>query len=391
MRDPSVSFSVTGATSASDTSGIVSSRSRPSTTAATASCPSSPACASATRRMSPIGVAGGASKMRPSGRRAWTVSRGAVRRIEDITRIVADYTRRRGRAASRPAGLPPELLVARRHARRAVQPGVRRTADAPRPAGCRRPATLQSAPLHVGSLTGHGSSRMYPSIRFYGLMPTAHPAILDDLSALADITRDRLLLLLEAQELTVTELCSVLQLPQSTVSRHLKALADSGWVTSRAEGTSRLYSMAPDNRQGPARRLWLLVREQVTESRVAGQDHRRLQTVLAARRSRSQEFFSSAVGQWDRLREELFGAHFHLQARLRPAGPGVGGRRPGLRHRRDDRGAGAVCRARDRGRQLGGHAGGRQAPARRPATPWSSGAAISSSCRSPMPSSTRRC
>jgi ubiquinone/menaquinone biosynthesis C-methylase UbiE/DNA-binding transcriptional ArsR family regulator len=145
-------------------------------------------------------------------------------------------------------------------------------------------------------------------------MPTAHPAILDDLSALADITRDRLLLLLEGQELTVTELCSVLQLPQSTVSRHLKALADSGWVTSRAEGTSRLYAMAPANRQGPARRLWLLVREQVTESRVAGQDHRRLQTVLAARRSRSQEFFSSAVGQWDRLREDLFGAHFHLQA-----------------------------------------------------------------------------
>lgn len=154
---------------------------------------------------------------------------------------------------------------------------------------------------------------MYPYIRFNGLMPT-HPAILDDLTALADITRDRLLLLLEAQELTVTELCSVLQLPQSTVSRHLKALADSGWVTSRAEGTSRLYSMAPDNRQGTARKLWLLVREQVTESRVAGQDHRRLQTVLAARRSRSQEFFSSAVGQWDRLREELFGAHFHLQA-----------------------------------------------------------------------------
>jgi ubiquinone/menaquinone biosynthesis C-methylase UbiE/DNA-binding transcriptional ArsR family regulator len=145
-------------------------------------------------------------------------------------------------------------------------------------------------------------------------MPTAHPAILDDLSALADITRDRVLLLLEAQELTVSELCSVLQLPQSTVSRHLKALSDSGWVTSRAEGTSRLYSMAPENRQGTARRLWLLVREQVAEGRAAGQDHRWLQTVLAARRSRSQEFFSSAVGQWDRLREEMFGAHFHLHA-----------------------------------------------------------------------------
>ncbi len=140
------------------------------------------------------------------------------------------------------------------------------------------------------------------------------PAILDDLSALADITRDRVLLLLEGQELTVGELCSVLQLPQSTVSRHLKALADSHWVTSRADGTSRLYSMAPESRQGPSRRLWLLVREQVAESRTAAQDHRRLQSVLAARRTKSQEFFSSAVGKWDRMREELFGAHFHLQA-----------------------------------------------------------------------------
>ena len=80
---------------------------------------------------------------------------------------------------------------------------------------------------------------MYPCIRIYGYMPAA-PAILDDLTALADLTRDRLLLLVESHELTVSELCSVLQLPQSTVSRHLKALSDSGWLTSRAEGTSRL-------------------------------------------------------------------------------------------------------------------------------------------------------
>ena len=142
------------------------------------------------------------------------------------------------------------------------------------------------------------------------------PAILDDLSALADLTRDRLLLLVESHELTVSELCSVLQLPQSTVSRHLKALVDSGWLSSRAEGTSRWYSMAHDTRQGSARRLWLLVREQVAESRAAEQDHRRLQGVLAARRSQSQEFFSSAAGQWDRMREELFGRDMHVRAAL---------------------------------------------------------------------------
>jgi len=140
--------------------------------------------------------------------------------------------------------------------------------------------------------------------------------ILDHLSALADVTRHRLLLLLETHELTVTELCAVLQLPQSTVSRHLKALGDAGWVTSRAEATSRLYTMARERLDAPTRRLWLLVREQVGGSRAATQDHHRLQGVLAERRTKSQEFFSSTAGQWDRLRDELFGPVFHLQALL---------------------------------------------------------------------------
>ncbi len=145
---------------------------------------------------------------------------------------------------------------------------------------------------------------------------TERAPILDHLSALADATRNRLLLLLEAHELTVTELCGVLQLPQSTVSRHLKALADAGWITSRAEGTSRLYTMSREQLDAPTRRLWLLVREQVSGSRRASQDHHRLQGVLAERRTKSQEFFSSSAGQWDRLREELFGPIFHLQALL---------------------------------------------------------------------------
>ena len=64
------------------------------------------------------------------------------------------------------------------------------------------------------------------------------------MATLADPLRCRVLLLLERHELTVTELCAVLQLPQSTVSRHLKTLADGGWVTSRRDGTSRYYGLA---------------------------------------------------------------------------------------------------------------------------------------------------
>jgi len=140
------------------------------------------------------------------------------------------------------------------------------------------------------------------------------PAILDHLASLADTTRSRLLLLLDRNELTVSELCAITQLPQSTVSRHLKALVDGGWITSRAEGTSRLYSMTRDALDEARRRLWLLVREQAGPTPAAVQDQRRLEAALAERRTTSQEFFSSTAGQWDRLRDELFGDRFQLAA-----------------------------------------------------------------------------
>ncbi|HEX6369539.1 MAG TPA: metalloregulator ArsR/SmtB family transcription factor, partial [Longimicrobium sp.] len=106
------------------------------------------------------------------------------------------------------------------------------------------------------------------------------PAIFDRMSALADATRSRLLLLLERHELTVGELCQVLQLPQSTVSRHLKLLGDEGWVSARAEGTSRRYRMPSDRMDADARQLWQLVRGQVAALGAAEQDAQRLRSVL---------------------------------------------------------------------------------------------------------------
>lgn len=143
-------------------------------------------------------------------------------------------------------------------------------------------------------------------------MTTTETAIFDRLSLLADATRARLLLALEEQELTVSELCSVLQLPQSTVSRHLKVLGDDGWVTSRREGTSRHYRATLDDLPEPARRLWQLTRGEVSRLLMVEEDARRLASVLAERRSRSQEFFSGAAGEWDRLRRDLFGERAEL-------------------------------------------------------------------------------
>src|SRR5687767_14662975 len=141
-------------------------------------------------------------------------------------------------------------------------------------------------------------------------------AILEHMTALADPTRCRMLMLLEKHELTVSEICAVLQMPQSSVSRHLKTLADDNWVASRRDGTSRFYSMAAEDLDAGATRLWPLIREQVAATSAAGQDERRLRGVLTRRRAKSQEFFASAAGGWDRIRGELFGDEFFLWALL---------------------------------------------------------------------------
>src|ERR1051325_12085010 len=100
-------------------------------------------------------------------------------------------------------------------------------------------------------------------------------AILEHMSALSDPTRCRMLLMLEKHELTVSELCSVLQMPQSSVSRHLKTLADDNWITSRRDATSRFYTMPLDDLDSAASRLWPLIREQVASTTAAAHDERR--------------------------------------------------------------------------------------------------------------------
>ncbi len=137
--------------------------------------------------------------------------------------------------------------------------------------------------------------------------------LLERLSALADPVRVRLLLLLERQELTVSELCEVLQMPQSTVSRHLKTLTDGGWLASRPDGTRRLYRI-PAGLEPASRELWRLTREQLSDTPSAGQDALRLEGVLAQRRASSRAFFATSAGRWDRLRDDLFGRRFYLMA-----------------------------------------------------------------------------
>jgi len=148
----------------------------------------------------------------------------------------------------------------------------------------------------------------------------ARSLVHDRLATLADATRCRLLLALDRHELMVGELALALQLPQSTVSRHLRVLADAGWIVSRAEGAIRWYTLDP-MLEDHARDLWSVVRTAVQCTPAATQDAERVDAVIAARRSRSEAFFADAADGWDTTRTQLYGARSDLSALFALADP----------------------------------------------------------------------
>jgi SAM-dependent methyltransferase len=133
---------------------------------------------------------------------------------------------------------------------------------------------------------------------------------------LADLPRLRMLRLLESNELSVGELAQSLQLPQSTVSRHLKMLHEGRWIAKRAEGTASLYRLVESTLGEEARQLWHLARGQLGSPPTLDEDDRRLCEVLARRRVDGTTFFGRIGGEWDQLRGDLFGDRFTSDALL---------------------------------------------------------------------------
>lgn len=136
------------------------------------------------------------------------------------------------------------------------------------------------------------------------------------LAALAEPLRLRFLRLLESQELSVGEIASVVQQPQSTVSRHLKVLADAGWVIKRHEGTATYFQVVAGELDDAARGVWSAVREDAVSPTDLAEDERRARAVVAERRTDSLSFFGKHSGEWDHLRHELFGGRFTTVALL---------------------------------------------------------------------------
>jgi SAM-dependent methyltransferase len=77
-----------------------------------------------------------------------------------------------------------------------------------------------------------------------------------------------------------------------------------------------MYRLSSSELEAASGKLWALARGQLRTTASAIRDGRRLRAALAMRRRRSRRFFASAAQDWDRLRDELYGARFHWMALL---------------------------------------------------------------------------
>ncbi|MBG83658.1 MAG: ArsR family transcriptional regulator [Phycisphaerae bacterium] len=148
-------------------------------------------------------------------------------------------------------------------------------------------------------------------------MNTTSPLpLLQWIEPLNDLARLRILRTLEANELGVGELAAVLQLPQSTVSRHLKRLLEAGWIVRRSVGTSALYRLASATLDDSARTLWSLAESAISEIPACLEDEQRVQEVISRRHVDSRRFFGDLGGEWTDLRETLFGQSLNMRPLL---------------------------------------------------------------------------
>ena len=119
----------------------------------------------------------------------------------------------------------------------------------------------------------------------------------DVLHVFGDATRVRLLALLAREELSVAELTSILELPQSRVSTHLGRLKEAGLLRDRKVGASTLYAVNDGAMPEQARGVWELLSAQTRRSRARGRSQALFESHA---RQRAASWPESIAGEMER-------------------------------------------------------------------------------------------
>ncbi len=122
---------------------------------------------------------------------------------------------------------------------------------------------------------------------------------------LSEGIRLRLIRLLAQEELNGSELRQILDVPQSTLSRHLNVLKDEGFVQSRREGNHSFFHLDHQPRlNGTTDDLLRIIQDLTGDDPELAQDHAGLNQVLAERKRSVLEHFEAAGESWDDFQQQ---------------------------------------------------------------------------------------
>jgi len=122
------------------------------------------------------------------------------------------------------------------------------------------------------------------------------PSILKSLRLLADPTRVRIVLLLNAEELSVAELQDILAMGQSRISTHLAQLKAAGLVEDRRAGKHSLYRLTQPRNAA----LMDVLEESAGEVPELSHDRESLELILRRRQDRMRSYFDELAGKFGR-------------------------------------------------------------------------------------------
>ena len=128
----------------------------------------------------------------------------------------------------------------------------------------------------------------------------------------SDEGRRSLLRLLAEVPLSVGEISEVMRLPQSTVSRHLKALRSTGLLAEQREGNRVICSLTPAAENGNGH-LFDLLNQWLRGQQLTPEIKARLDSFLSDRENGA-DAFGRFAHRWDELRHTYLGNQFHLEA-----------------------------------------------------------------------------
>ena len=139
-------------------------------------------------------------------------------------------------------------------------------------------------------------------------------SVVDVLKAAGEPTRMRLLSLLSAGDLTVSDLTDILGQSQPRISRHLKLLMEAELIERYQEGAWAYFRLTGEGDRSSLARL--LIDATSRKDPVLARDAERLAAVKLARAEKAQAYFARNARSWDQLRR-LHVSEEQVEAKLK--------------------------------------------------------------------------